>query len=56
MAESISLLLLAALGWLSVATLRLERAESAARAQAQQEERIRLALWRIPRTPTQPGR
>ncbi|WP_224365404.1 sensor histidine kinase [Hyalangium versicolor] len=36
-----------ALAWLSVTTLRLERAEARARVQAQVEERIRLALWRM---------
>jgi signal transduction histidine kinase len=38
---------LTALGWLSVTVLRLERAEATSRAQAEQEELIRLALWRI---------
>jgi signal transduction histidine kinase len=36
-----------ALAWLSVTTLRLERAEARARAEAQVEERVRLALWRM---------
>lgn len=36
-----------ALAWLSVTTLRLERAEARARAEAQAEERVRLALWRM---------
>lgn len=37
----------AALSWLSVTTIRLERAESEARARAALEERVRLALWRM---------
>jgi hypothetical protein len=36
-----------ALGWLSVTTLRLERAEAQARAEGAVEERVRLALWRM---------
>ncbi|MDY7229699.1 sensor histidine kinase [Hyalangium rubrum] len=36
-----------ALAWLSVTTMRLERAEVRARAEALVEERVRLALWRM---------
>ncbi|KFE67214.1 sensor histidine kinase [Hyalangium minutum] len=36
-----------ALGWLSVTTLRLERAEAQTRAESRVEERVRLALWRM---------
>lgn len=36
-----------ALAWLSVTTMRLERAEAQARADALVEERVRLALWRM---------
>ncbi|HYI01118.1 HAMP domain-containing sensor histidine kinase [Hyalangium sp.] len=36
-----------ALAWLSVTTLRLERAEARTRAEALVEERVRLALWRM---------
>jgi len=39
--------LLAALGWLTFQTLELERAEAASRRSAAEEERIRLALWRM---------
>jgi len=38
---------LAAMAWLSVSTLRVERSEAAARAGAQLDARIRLALWRM---------
>ena len=40
-------LLLAATAWMSWTTLRLDRAEAEARAQAALEENIRLALWRM---------
>jgi signal transduction histidine kinase len=36
-----------ALAWLSVTTVRLERAEARARAEGLVEERVRLALWRM---------
>ncbi|MFY0570317.1 sensor histidine kinase [Archangium lansingense] len=36
-----------ALAWLSLTTVRLERAEAKARADALVEERVRLALWRL---------
>ena len=36
-----------ALAWLSLTTVRLERAEAKARADALVEERVRLALWRM---------
>ena len=39
--------LLAAMGWTSVTTLRLDRAQREAAQQAEQEERARLALWRM---------
>lgn len=39
--------LLAAMGWISAAVLRLDRAEREARDRATQEENIRLALWRM---------
>ncbi len=38
---------LAAMGWLSLVVVRLDRAESAAIVQAAMEERVRLALWRM---------
>ncbi len=38
---------LAAMGWISLAAVRLERAEAEARRQALVEERTRLALWRM---------
>ena len=41
---------LAAMGWVSLAAVRLDRAEVKARQQALTEERIRLALWRIDST------
>ncbi|MGD0898314.1 MAG: ATP-binding protein [Thermoguttaceae bacterium] len=37
---------LTAMAWVSVAAVRLDRAEAAARRQAALEERVRLALWR----------
>ncbi len=37
---------LAAVGWLTVTVVRLDRAEAAARQQAAVEENVRLALWR----------
>jgi signal transduction histidine kinase len=43
-------LLLAALAWSSASMLALERAELAARAQAELEENTRLALWRLDST------
>ena len=46
------LLLLAATAWMSWTTLRLDRAEAIARAQAAIEENIRLALWRMDSTLT----
>ncbi len=39
--------LLAALGWVSVTTLRLDRAQTEAAQQAGIEENVRLALWRM---------
>ena len=39
--------LLAAMGWVSVTALRLDRAERDARGQAELEESVRLALWRM---------
>ena len=39
--------LLAALGWMSLTTLRLDRAQWQAEQQANLEERVRLALWRM---------
>lgn len=42
-----AILVLAAMGWLTASALRLERAEAAARHQAQLEESVRLALWRM---------
>jgi signal transduction histidine kinase len=39
--------LLAAMGWVTVTALRLDRAEAAAREQAALEENVRLALWRM---------
>ncbi|MBW7906097.1 MAG: HAMP domain-containing histidine kinase [Phycisphaerae bacterium] len=42
-----ALLVFAAMGWLTASALRLERAEAAARQQAQLEESVRLALWRM---------
>ena len=41
---------LAAMGWLSVKAVELDRARAAARAQAAREEAIRLALWRVDST------
>lgn len=38
---------LAAMGWISLTALRLDRAESQARRQAALEENVRLALWRM---------
>ncbi|MEN6449525.1 MAG: HAMP domain-containing sensor histidine kinase [Thermoguttaceae bacterium] len=38
---------LAAMGWISLTAVRLERAERDARRQALVEERVRLALWRM---------
>lgn len=38
---------LAAMGWVSLATLRLDEAEARARQQAALEENVRLALWRM---------
>ena len=38
---------LAAMGWISLAALRLDRAEVQARRQAALEENVRLALWRM---------
>jgi signal transduction histidine kinase len=38
---------LPALAWLSLAALRLERAEQSARQTAKQEEKLRLATWRL---------
>lgn len=38
---------LPALGWVSYAALELERSESAARRQAEQDENVRLATWRL---------
>lgn len=38
---------LAAMGWISLTVLRLDRAEAAARRQAAREENLRLALWRM---------
>lgn len=38
---------IAALGWVSRETLKLDRAEAVARAQATREEAVRLALWRM---------
>jgi len=37
----------AAMGWISLTALRLDRAEAAARRQAVLEENVRLALWRM---------
>src|SRR5512136_1147896 len=37
----------AALGWVTLASLRLEQRESEARADAQRQESLRLALWRM---------
>lgn len=39
--------LIAAMGWVSMTALRLDRAEVAARHQAEVEENVRLALWRM---------
>jgi signal transduction histidine kinase len=41
---------LTAMGWISLATLRLDRAEVEARHQAALEENVRLALWRLDST------
>ena len=38
---------LAAMGWISLAAIRLDRAETSARRQTETEEKSRLALWRI---------
>ena len=38
---------LVAMGWISRTVLRLERAEEQSRRQADQEENVRLALWRM---------
>jgi signal transduction histidine kinase len=38
---------LAAMGWISLAAVRLQRAEVATRRQAELEETVRLSLWRI---------
>ena len=35
------------LGWVSVTTLRLDRAQATAAWEAEEEERVRLALWRM---------
>lgn len=40
-------LVVAALAWLTAAALRIDRAEAAARARAEFEERVQLALWRL---------
>lgn len=40
-------LLLAAMGWVSVTALRLDRVQQQAERQAELEERVRLALWRM---------
>lgn len=40
-------LLLAAMAWVSLAALRLDEAQTTARRQAEIEEKVRLALWRI---------
>lgn len=39
--------LLAAMGWVSLTTLRLDRAQAEAARQAEMEENVRLALWRM---------
>ncbi len=39
--------LLAAMGWVSLTTLRLDRAQADAARQAELEEKVRLALWRM---------
>jgi signal transduction histidine kinase len=39
--------LLAAMGWLTVTVLRLDRAEETARRQSELQENLRLALWRM---------
>ena len=44
--------LLAAMGWMSVTTLRLDRAQREAARLAELEERARLALWRMDSTLT----
>jgi hypothetical protein len=41
------LILLAAVGWMSLVAVRLDRAESQSRRQALIEEQVRLALWRM---------
>ena len=38
---------LIAMGWISTAVLRLERTDAQSRRQAEQEENVRLALWRL---------
>src|SRR6187551_3745235 len=40
-------LLLAALGWITFTALRLDRAQQQAQQQAELEEHVRLALWRM---------
>src|SRR5687767_8149699 len=42
-----SLLVAAAMGWLTVHALRVDRERSAARAEAELEQRVSLALWRM---------
>ena len=39
--------LLSALGWISFTALRLDRLQQEAQQQAEVEEQVRLALWRI---------
>ncbi|MBM3832803.1 MAG: hypothetical protein FJ403_05930 [Verrucomicrobia bacterium] len=39
--------LLAAMGWVSLTTLRLDQAQTRAAQQAELEEKVRLALWRM---------
>ena len=41
------LVVLTAMGWISVVTLRLERTKNEAQVQAALEENVRLALWRM---------
>jgi signal transduction histidine kinase len=41
------LVLLGAIGWVTVTTVQLDRAQMEAAQQAEQEEKIRLALWRM---------
>src|SRR5690349_11172012 len=40
-------IVLGALGWITFTTLRLDRAQQQAQLQAELEERVRLALWRM---------